>query len=149
MAIRQVFSVSRKTFFNPSAWFNFSAFKAQNKTIRDVLTGMVTVPTPEREETFEAAMERQGLSEVDIHTAENSYRWYARGFLVLGTLVFFFAFYLLFRYGTFQGWLLAIAASTLLFGQVFKYDFWAFQIKKRQLGCTFAEWKHSRLSGQG
>jgi intracellular multiplication protein IcmV len=148
MAVRQVFKISRKTFFNPSAWLDIDALKTQNKAIGRILKTLFASAKPTREETFEQAMQRQGLSEADIQGIANSYRWYAGIFLFFGIVVFIFAFYLLFSHSTFHGWLLAIAASALFFGQAFRYDFWVFQIKKRQLGCTFAEWKRHWLGGR-
>jgi intracellular multiplication protein IcmV len=148
MAIRQIFKVSRKTFFNPSAWLDFDALKAQNKAMWGILKTLFIIPKPTGEETFEQAMQRQGLSETDIQVTINNYRWYTWLFLFLGVVVFVFAFYLLFYHGTLHGWLLAMAASALFFSQAFKYDFWAFQIRKRKLGCTFAEWKHDRFGNK-
>ena len=85
------------------------------------------------------------MTEDDIKNAQVNYRYYTWMFVVFGFLMFAYSFYLVFRYGTFLGWLLGMAVSTLFFSQAFNYDFWVFQIKRRKLGATFAEWKRDFL----
>jgi intracellular multiplication protein IcmV len=145
MAVRDAFKISRKTFFNPTAWFGVDTLKTQHNVIWRILKGLFTAPKPEREETFEEAMVRLNLTEEDIKSALVSYRYYTLIFAVLGFVMFAYSFYLLFRYGTFLGWLLGLAVTVLFFSQAFKYDFWVFQIKRRKLGATFAEWKRNFL----
>ncbi|MFZ2314935.1 MAG: type IVB secretion system protein IcmV [Gammaproteobacteria bacterium] len=147
MAIKDVLKVSRKTFFNPSGWIDAEAIKNNNSAIFTVLKNLFRKDKPVREETFEQAMERMGVTEAEVNGIEVNYRTYSLIFLVCGFLVFGYSLYLLFSLHTFSGWLLATAAMALFFAQAFRYDFWAFQIKQRKLGCTFAEWKQYRLKG--
>ena len=41
MAVRDAFKVSRKTFFNPRAWFNYDEFKGQNNALWNLLRGVL------------------------------------------------------------------------------------------------------------
>ena len=148
MAIRDIFKISRKTFVNPTGWIDYESLKTQNKTIWEVLKNLFSVRKPLYQETFEEAQARLSLTEEDIQLSIKNYRLYALLFLLLGLIVLFYSFYLLFRHGTFTGWLLGIASSGLFFSQAFRFDFWAFQIKRRKLGATFAEWKNSILGGK-
>ena len=66
MAVRDIFKVSRKTFFNPTSWIDLEALIYQNKTIWSVLKGLFTKPAVERTETFEEAMKRQDMTEADV-----------------------------------------------------------------------------------
>ena len=145
MAVRDVLKVSRKTFFNPSAWLGLDLLKDQSRFIWATVKDLFIPPTPEFEETFEEAMVRLELSEDDIKTALTNYRYYTWLFVVLGLFTFAYSFYLLFRHATFLGWLLGLAVSALFFSQAFRFDFWAFQIKRRKLGATFVEWKRHFL----
>ncbi len=147
MAVRDIFKVSVKTFFNPAGWINLDALLLQTTMIWGMVRGLFTAPQAVEKETFEGATQRLGLTEKDIEQGASTYRFYATIFLILGILLFFYAFYLLFAYGTFIGWLLGIASAGLLLSYAFRYDFWAFQMKRRQLGATFAEWKRARLGG--
>lgn len=149
MAIRDVFKVSWKTFFNPAGWVDYEGLKNQNKTIYSVLKDTYSKEVPARQESFEEAMKRQGLTEDDVKSAASNYRLYAVVFLLIGIVVFAYSFYLLFRYYTLTGWLLGLAASAYSFSLAFKFDFWSFQIKQRKLGVTFSEWKRNILGDKG
>ncbi len=149
MPVRDIFKVKVKTFLNPSGWLDLESLIAYNRTLWDVLRGLFMPPKPVREETFEQAIKRFGLTEADVKERIKNYRLFALIFLIFGLVLFAYSFYLLFRHGTFLGWLLGIAVTTLFFSQAFRYDFWAFQLKRRQLGATFAEWKRSILGDKG
>lgn len=149
MAIRDIFKVSRKTFINPSAWIDLDALKTQNQMVWGALKSLFSTPVPVREETFEQAVKRLGLTEDDIQTSISRYRTYALLFVGLALLVFIYAFFLLFYYGYLLAWLLAMAVCGLFLAQAFRFDFWAFQMRKRRLGITFNEWKQSILGQKG
>lgn len=149
MAIRDIFKLTRKTFFNPVAWIDYNALKEYNRTIFDVLRNLFTTPQPARQETFAAAMQRMKLTDKDVKSLIKTYLLYCYIFFGLGLVLFLYAFYLLFAYGTLTGWLLGIAASALFFSQSFRYHFWSMQMQKKKLGLTFAEWKSSLLGKKG
>lgn len=141
MALRDVLKFSRKTFFDPVGWIGYHSLKEQNLTIWAVLKNLFTPAKPERKETFAEAMTRLNLSEKDIADTMKAYRLYTWIFVGIGAFIFFFVFYLLFRYGAFFDWLIGLGASALFFSQAFKYDFWVLQMRKRTLGLTFQDWK--------
>lgn len=145
MNVRRLFSVSRKTFFNPRAWFNFDTIKAYNAVLWDILSGLFRPIAPGREETFAQAVHRLKLTENDLVQRQRFYLSLALFFFVIGALLFVFGFYLLLHHSTFHGWLIAMAASAFGLAQAFRYHFWYFQIKRRKLGCTFNEWRRGVL----
>ncbi|OGT37349.1 MAG: hypothetical protein A3F12_06215 [Gammaproteobacteria bacterium RIFCSPHIGHO2_12_FULL_38_14] len=147
MAIRDIFKFSRKTFLYPSGWIDLEFLKDQNKTIWSILRSLVTAPTPVYEETFEQAMARLGLKEEDIQHSALRFRLYAIFFLVLSLASLIYSIYLLIHYVTLLGFLLGLGVTGLFLAQAFKYDFWAFQIRRRKLGATVQEWKRSILGG--
>lgn len=149
MALRDLFTITRKTFFNPSSWFDLKFFLMQNATIKEVVRNMMTPATPELEETFDAAMKRQGVQDKDIKPMSKRYRTYALTFFAIGAILFLYAFYLLFRYVTITGWMLGIAISAFMLAQAFKYDFYALQLKQRKLGLTFDDWLQHTLGTKG
>lgn len=149
MAIRDIFKISRKTFLNPSAWIDMDSLRLYNNTLKRFLTPLFIPAKPQIEETFEQAMERQGVTEEDIQSAQKNYYNYAILFVIISCLAVLFGFYLLFMHGTFAGWLLSFAAAALFLAQAFKFHFWYFQIKHRKLGCTFQEWKKGKIIEKG
>jgi intracellular multiplication protein IcmV len=145
MKLSGAFKLSRKTFFNPSAWFGFDALKAQHQVIRQNLGTVFTADKPTREESFEEAVQRLGLTKEDVKQRISVSLRYTVIFFMTGLLVFFYAFYLLFRYKYIFPWIMGLAASAILFAQAFKFHFWVFQMRKRKLGMTFSEWLDSTL----
>ena len=115
-----------------------------HRTLWSALKGVFTPARPARTETFEAAMQRLQLTEDDLAPCVKRYRQMALVFFVLGLLMLFYAFFILFT-GHFIGWGLGMAAAALFFAHSFKYDFWSLQIKRRQLGLTFSDWKANIL----
>lgn len=148
MAIRDIFKVSRKTFFNPAAWLDFNAVRAHTILVWTTLANLFTPPRPLREETFEQAMTRLHLTEPDVKSIAQTYRQYAIFFFIIGLLGFCYAFYLLFRYWTFIGFLIGLCMTALFITQAFKYDFWSLQMRKRKLGLTFEDWQKSILGSK-
>lgn len=149
MAFRKIFTVNRKTFLYPSAWINAEAISEQTSLIWSILGPLFRKPKPGREETFEAAVKRLKLSEADIESGIKSYRTYAWILLLFGFVLFAYGFVLLFAWGSFSGWLLAMACVAMALAQAFRFDFWSFQMQQRKLGLTFKDWKRSRLGDKG
>lgn len=145
MALRDLFKVSRKTFFNPSAWVDYGAIKEQNRTIYSSIRNLFRPAQADREETFEQALTRLNLTENDIAETHKAYRRYAVLFFFITLLVFIYSFFLLFRYGAIFDFLIGLSVTALLAVQAFRYDFWALQIRKRTLGLTFQDWKKEIL----
>ena len=141
MAIRDIFRVSKKTFYNPRAWLGYDALKDQTKTIYSIVKDVAEPAKPQRTESFQEAMKRLNVSEKEAKNILEYYWQYALIFFVFGILDLIYGFYLLLYHRTFFGFVLAFSVMILLFGQSFKYHFWYFQIKKRKLGCTLQEWK--------
>jgi len=145
MAIRDFFKVSRRTFVNPTAWVDFNALKYQNQTIWTILRSLFSTPRPTRQESFHQAMQRLHMSEEDVRFGATNYRIFAMIFFIVALIVLFYSFFLLFQHGSFFGWFLGLSVSALFCSQAFKYDFWALQMRRRQLGLSFDDWKQSIL----
>ncbi|OGT65529.1 MAG: hypothetical protein A3J38_01750 [Gammaproteobacteria bacterium RIFCSPHIGHO2_12_FULL_45_9] len=141
MAIKDALKVSRKTFFNPTAWFGYESFKANNRIIWQLIRGLFYPVQVTRQETFTEAVARLQLTDEDIRAAEENYHVYAWFFLILAVPTFILGVYISFHHAVFLSLLLSFASTALLLSQAFKYHFWAFQIKHRKLGCTYREWR--------
>lgn len=143
MAVKDIFKISRKTFFNPLGWLGYNELKVYNQYIWSSIKDITTKPTPQRSETYEEAMARLNVTDQEVQQTGQRYLQYALAFVVLAGIAFAAAFYLLIEHGTFAGLILALASTALLLTQAFRFHFWYFQISQRRLGCTFQEWWQS------
>lgn len=142
--LKEALKVNRKTFFDPLAWVGYNSVKSQSVFLFDFFKTLFAVQKPQREETYEQALARQNISEAEVQETGKTYYFYSLIFFGFAIASFLSSFYFLFYDKTFSGWLLALAVSALLGAQAFRYNFWAFQIKHRKLGCTFEEWKRGK-----
>lgn len=149
MAVRDIFKVTRKTFFNPAGWIDFDSLRNQTSMLYSVLKTMYQPVKSERNETFEEAMQRLNVTDKDLAEMSATYQAYTLLFIVLGIGVFCYALYLLFVYHSITGLMLGLGATAMLLGQAFKYDFWRLQITKRQLGLSLNDWKRHFLGEKG
>ena len=144
MDILSPFKITKKTFINPAGWFGYHTFKQFNFIIWQSLTNLLHITKPARQETFKQAAARLGLTQAILVLMEKRYRQYAFGFATLGLLATSYTLFLLLHHGIMSA-LLSMAVVTLLFTQAYRYDLWALQIKRRELGMTFTEWRQHRL----
>lgn len=149
MALKDIFKISRRTFFNPAGWIGYESVRGTTVSIWDNIRSLFFPAGPERTETFEESVQRQALTEDDLRITQSRYLLFAYLFLSLGLLAFIFSFYYLVHFKTFAGFLLAIATAALFLSQAIRYHFWFFQIKNRKLGCTFQEWWQGKVSQSG
>ena len=133
MALKDIFKISRKTFFNPAGWIGADELSGYNRVIKDTLGTTFSKPKPQRVETFEQALQRLNVTDADLQKTASLYRIYSLFYLLLTISAFLAGFYYLFKYGTFAGWVLAMMVSALFGAQTFRFDFWYFQIKHRKL----------------
>jgi len=145
MGVFDVFKVSRKTFFNPSGWLGWDGLKNINYMLGAILRPLFTKQEPTRQESFEEAMERLGLTEEDLKNTIASYQSYSLLFLLVSIILFTYSFYLLFAHGAIGGFLLGLGVTAVSLIQAYKYDFWVFQMRRRKLGATFVEWRNNIL----
>lgn len=147
MALKDVFKVSRKTFFNPRAWLNYDEVKAETKTFWTIVKTVFAFTTPSagREESFAQAVQRLKLSDTDIQRIDRVYLILTSFFLIVGIGLIALSLFLLLKF-YFLDFILALAIAGLPFSQAFRFHFWHFQIKHRKLGCTFDEWRRGHVN---
>ena len=146
MPLKDVVKVNRKTFFNPTSWLGYSMLKSQFSTTWSVLRNLYAIPTVNREETFEQAMKRFGLTGDQVDQTAKTFLIYSIIFIICGVFTIGFSGYLLFHHASWSGCIIGIATTAVFFAYAFRYSFWRFEIKHRKLGCTFDEWLHGQPS---
>jgi intracellular multiplication protein IcmV len=148
MALKDIFKISRKTFFNPGAWLGYDYVKDSTLYFWQAIKN-IFVPQKAgtgRKETFEEAMKRQKLTEADVQQSAKNYLIYTLIFIALAVFTAFYGFYLLIEHKEWIAWILSMALVALLLSQAFRFHFWYFQIKHRKLGCTLREWWHGKIN---
>ncbi len=145
MALRDIFKITRKTYFNPTAWLGYDDIKNQTSDIWNILSALFTPAKPTRTETFDQAVQRLELSEQDIHKTSQTYLAYAWVFGMFALLALLGGIYLIAYHGSGYAFVLAIVCAILFLAQTFRYHFWFFQMKHRKLGCTFDEWWQGKI----
>ncbi len=136
---RGFFRTLSSTFFDVPRWVNAKQYVETNKTLYARIKDSFRIATPEREETFEAAIHRLKLSGQDLQERLAANQRGLTIMLVFIVLLCFYGFYLIFH-GSITGTLIALAVIVLSAVRAFQYSFWSFQIKNKRLGCTFRDW---------
>ena len=91
-------------------------------------------------ESFEAAVKRLKLSEVDIQAKQKQFLMVSYCYIIVTSLVFFYFLYLLLS-GSFRGALAAFGITCLGLAFSFSKHFWYIQMKHRRLGLSFRQWR--------
>lgn len=102
--------------------------------------------TGSREESFEEAIARFGLTETDLFLKQRSCMVLAITFLCMAIVTLFNALYLFWRTAFFGGGFSVVLALCCLC-LAFRYHFWVFQIRNRKLGCSVEDWWFSHSKG--
>jgi intracellular multiplication protein IcmV len=146
MALKDIFKVSGKTFFNPTGWVGYSEVKTHTNVIWSIVRGLfVPSITTVHAETFDEALKRMDLTEEEVAQRSETYLNYALFFITLCVLLVIYAFYLAIVHRTVAGFALGIVSAGLFAAQAFKYHFWYSQIKLRKLGLTYQQWLDSLM----
>lgn len=136
-----------KPFVDLSSWLNVKQIKSYGSSIVDVAKDLFIPQTPQHNETFEQAIKRMGLTEIDIQKRQKEFRLLALMFALIALSLLGYFIYLIIVQSSFLAKIVTIALLLMVSAKLFNYHFWLFQIKKRQLGCTFKEWFTEGLLG--
>ena len=136
----RVFKGTIKTVANVPAWLGLSFLKETGVGLVQFLKPLYRPVKEKRRESFEQALQRLSLSEVDLAARYNNLKRQSWLFALLGLIILGYAIYLLI--GLHLGAvILAILVSGLFFFKMSACRFWMFQIKERKLGCSIREWR--------
>lgn len=98
-------------------------------------------------ESFEEAIARLKITEVDLMLKKNSLYRLTGVMLVSAFCILLYAGYSVF-YGSIKAMLVSLVLMMVALVLAFRYHFWCFQIKKRKLGCSFEEWFKEGFLGE-
>ncbi|MBP9726658.1 MAG: type IVB secretion system protein IcmV [Gammaproteobacteria bacterium] len=136
---RGFFRAVMSTFFDVPRWVNAKQYTEVNKTLYTKVKDSFRIARAQREETFEAAMDRLKVTEQDLKERIAANQLALTIVLIFIVLLCLYGFYLM-LHGAVAGTLLVLAVVALSAVRAFQYSFWNFQIKNRKLGCSFSDW---------
>ena len=136
-----------KPFVNVPYWINLEEHKGIARTLSNAAKSLF-FPDMEvkREETFEQAVERLGLTRGQLIVRMRQCLGFAIAFFLAALACAAYTGMLLYTM-QFAASFLGMGVTALLFAFAFRYHFWYFQIKSRKLGCSIDEWWNSKLKG--
>lgn len=139
MKIGQTVKNIVKPHIDASTWVGLPFLSQSITHVADMTKGLVIPQQATYQETFEEAMTRLNLTEEDLQRRLKEFRNIQLIFLILAVCAIAY-FLWSFLNGIFSNALICLAVFALTCSQLFRYNFWAFQIKQRRLGCTFKQW---------
>ncbi len=128
-----------KPHVDATTWVDLDSLSKSITGVVALATSLVVPQKATYQESFEEAVARFNLSEADINKRLKQFEQIQVVFLVLILFSMSYCIYLLTK-GAIPGAIVCLAVVAITFSQVFRYNFWAFQLKQRKLGCTFKEW---------
>lgn len=128
-----------RTFFDLPRWVGARQYINVNKTLAKDVKNTLRIAKPQRQETFEAALQRLKLTEQDL---KNLITVNHRGFIIMLTFIAVLCLYgiYLIYHGFIAATFLILAVIILSGVRAFQFSFWNFQIRHRQLGASFLSW---------
>jgi len=129
------------------AWMGVSHAKEGGESIARLVKRLFIPSTPERVESFTEAMQRLGMSEMDVVKRQGDFfRLFVIMLMVtMGVLVY--TAYLLVL-GHIMAGVASLAIAAVAAALTFRNHFWYFQLKQRTLGLTFKEWMDKAILGK-
>lgn len=126
-------------YIRPKKWISWDFLSSNTQQNIDLVKDAFKVSQPTRKESFKQAMHRHGVSEHELKRLQTRYVLFSYFFLTLGLGVVFYATQALSN-SYFSQFSASICLSFFIFSMAFRYNFWAYQIRVKKLGCTFKQW---------
>ena len=113
--------------------------EAQHAGIKEMAKSILIVDTSRHIETFDEALKRLNLTQTDVARRQIGFQRLSRVFGIFGIIMVLYTLYLL----IIKSFLPAVGCIGILLiicAQLFRYNFWLYQIQQRRLGCSVKEW---------
>ena len=128
-------------------WLDAERLQGFGSYLASVFKSLFVLQRKEGAESFDEAAVRLTLNEEDLLKRQRGLFYLTLFMLFLVTLLFAYVIYQV-MYGTFAGVLVSLVVMLIACALAFRYHFWFFQIKSKQLGCSVRTWfKEGVLGG--
>lgn len=140
-----LFSGTKKVFghvvnFKVHQWVDSNYHKNVFKYLADYTKSVFSKDEKITPETFEQAIDRLQITEVDLANRKKEFTRLFIIFLVISLSLFSYTMFITIKYSNIYSFVLGIGVTVLSLANTFKYHFWLTQINKKKLGLTFKEW---------
>lgn len=138
---------SFKKVFQFRFWLDAERLQGFGSYLVHVFKSLFVLQRKEGAESFDEAAVRLTLSEEDLLKRQRALFYLTLFMLFLATLLFAYLIYQV-VYGTFAGVLVSFVVMLIACALAFRYHFWFFQIKSKQLGCSVRTWFKEGVLGE-
>ena len=121
-------------------WMSWEEIQRGGLNLMGLVKSALVIKSPEHVETFQEAMTRLKLSDYKLQRHLNLLFIRSKCFFLLSLLILGYAYYLIFYAGVVVGGAVTCLASGPSFALSFRDSFWAYQIRRKRLGCSIEEW---------
>lgn len=125
-------------------WMSWDYLSETTSRIKTTITSLARPEQAKFHESFEEAMIRLGLTEMDLQKRQTEFMRLFILFVIIGLGIIGYAVYMAYK-GYFGACLISFCLAGFSFAQAFKWHFWLFQIRHRKLGCTIQEWLNGEI----
>lgn len=136
-----------KNIFNIRWWIDYDRLKSYTVYLSDGIKKVFIPRQAQQAESFEKAVKEFNLTEKELAARQKGLY---RLSLIMSALALFMLVYAGYHvfYGSLRATIISIVVMLIALVMAFRYHFWYFQIKQRQLGCSFRQWYREGLLGE-
>ncbi|MBB72278.1 MAG: hypothetical protein CMF50_07760 [Legionellales bacterium] len=135
-----------KSFVDVPSWMGYRSIKGSSQSLADSAKIIFDVSESEREESYQEALKRLGLTEAEAQAKSKALFNLFLAFAGLGLAILCYSVFLAWE-GALRSFLVGTTLALVSFATAFRYHFWHFQIKSKRLGCNFKDWWYGNLGG--
>jgi intracellular multiplication protein IcmV len=146
--IKSGFVWAFKPFVNVHEWFAVGTLLRSSKALVNAARETMTPEKVETTESFDDAIHRLGIDPATLQLKERLFFRMSIAMLCMAILVLCYVLYLFFS-GVFFPGLFAFLIAMIILIYAYRFHFWYFQLKNRQLGCTFRDWLNAKVVSEG
>jgi intracellular multiplication protein IcmV len=128
-------------------WIDYQQLVKTNRSIFGFIKKFFIPDQAKTKESFEEALSRLKLTPADLIQRHKEFSRLMWIWIFLFLINIAYSIYLL-HIHSFRGFYPCLGIGIIILTQIFRYNFWLFQIKQRRLGCSFRDWFNSQFFGK-
>lgn len=135
--------------FNPRAWGDWDRSKAISLFFLDMIERFFVLRgRPKRNsKSFDRAVAQFDLDEKNLQAKALGLQRLSYSLVVVAVCLFAYCLYQL-SFGSLRAAMITLVETGIALVLAFRYHFWQFQIRQRQLGCSVKEWFKHTFTGE-
>ncbi len=132
--------------FNVKSWIDLERIRSGKRYIVEQCSTYFVPRKIKKIESFDSAKARLNLSDQDVLVRQHGLLRLSLIMIGAAIIVFAYLMYNLF-YAYYAAALVSLVVMMIALVLAFRYHFWYFQIKHKQLGCSVREWFRQGILG--